>query len=229
MAPGETECFLLSRTGGAQLAAQPWYYRTDDHGDEKGLANSRIGLVLVTPALRGRLPKESVADKELSACLARNQSVARTVCVSEVSMAALKVGSIVIRVDDLQRQTQFWAAALDYVPRDVPAVERQEDLNQCLARPSATRLRQTRRATTLQGLTDLCNRLIADANEVADWRYSRQGWSRSRIFAAVRIVNALGSRPLTTAFQSIGIDTGAPARARGDKGATAVAVLSLRR
>jgi predicted enzyme related to lactoylglutathione lyase len=30
----------------------------------------------------------------------------------------LRVGSIVIRVDDLQRQTEFWAAALDYVPRD---------------------------------------------------------------------------------------------------------------
>jgi catechol 2,3-dioxygenase-like lactoylglutathione lyase family enzyme len=28
------------------------------------------------------------------------------------------VGSIVIRVDDLARQTAFWTAALDYVPRD---------------------------------------------------------------------------------------------------------------
>lgn len=35
----------------------------------------------------------------------------------------LKVGSIVIRVDDLARQTAFWAAALDYVPRD----ERSDD------------------------------------------------------------------------------------------------------
>lgn len=42
---------------------------------DKGLANSRIGLVLVTPALLERLPKESVADKELSALLARNQLV----------------------------------------------------------------------------------------------------------------------------------------------------------
>ena len=31
----------------------------------------------------------------------------------------IRVGSIVIRVDDLQRQTEFWSAALDYVPRDV--------------------------------------------------------------------------------------------------------------
>ena len=42
---------------------------------DKGLANSRIGLVLVTPKMLERLPKESVADKELSAPLARNQLV----------------------------------------------------------------------------------------------------------------------------------------------------------
>ena len=30
----------------------------------------------------------------------------------------IRVGSIVIRVDDLQRQREFWTAALDYVPRD---------------------------------------------------------------------------------------------------------------
>ena len=29
----------------------------------------------------------------------------------------LRVGSIVLRVDDLERQTAFWSAALDYVPR----------------------------------------------------------------------------------------------------------------
>ncbi len=33
----------------------------------------------------------------------------------------LRVGSIVVRVDDLQRQTEFWAAALDYVPRPDPS------------------------------------------------------------------------------------------------------------
>jgi catechol 2,3-dioxygenase-like lactoylglutathione lyase family enzyme len=33
----------------------------------------------------------------------------------------IRVGSIVIRVDDLQRQTEFWTAALDYVPRDEPS------------------------------------------------------------------------------------------------------------
>ncbi|RZK19874.1 MAG: TIR domain-containing protein [Flavobacterium sp.] len=42
---------------------------------DKGLANSRIGLVLVTPALIKRLPQEGIADKELSALLARDQLV----------------------------------------------------------------------------------------------------------------------------------------------------------
>ena len=35
----------------------------------------------------------------------------------------IRVGSIVIRVDDLARQTEFWAAALDYVPR----IDRSDD------------------------------------------------------------------------------------------------------
>lgn len=30
----------------------------------------------------------------------------------------IRVGSIVIRVDDLERQKAFWTAALDYVPRE---------------------------------------------------------------------------------------------------------------
>lgn len=42
---------------------------------DKGLANSRIGIVLVTPALLNRLPKETIADKELSALLAGNRLV----------------------------------------------------------------------------------------------------------------------------------------------------------
>jgi hypothetical protein len=42
---------------------------------DKGLANSRIGIVLVTPALLRRLPQESISDKELSALLARDRLV----------------------------------------------------------------------------------------------------------------------------------------------------------
>lgn len=33
----------------------------------------------------------------------------------------IRVGSIVIRVDDLQRQREFWSRALDYVPREPEA------------------------------------------------------------------------------------------------------------
>lgn len=42
---------------------------------DKGLANSRVGIVLVTPALLERLPKESISDKELSALLALDRLV----------------------------------------------------------------------------------------------------------------------------------------------------------
>ncbi len=42
---------------------------------DKGLANSRIGLVLVTPALLRALPREGIADKELSALLAGERLV----------------------------------------------------------------------------------------------------------------------------------------------------------
>lgn len=38
---------------------------------DKGLAKSRVGIVLVTPALLRRVQGESIADKELSALLAR--------------------------------------------------------------------------------------------------------------------------------------------------------------
>ena len=34
-----------------------------------------------------------------------------------MSGSTVRVGSIVIRVDDLPRQVAFWSAALDYVPR----------------------------------------------------------------------------------------------------------------
>lgn len=39
---------------------------------DKGLAKSRVGIVLVTPALLKRLAGEGIADKELSALLARD-------------------------------------------------------------------------------------------------------------------------------------------------------------
>ncbi len=39
---------------------------------DKGLAKSRVGIVLVTPALLRRIQSEGIADKELSALLARD-------------------------------------------------------------------------------------------------------------------------------------------------------------
>lgn len=39
---------------------------------DKGLAKSRVGIVLVTPALLRRLQGEGISDKELSALLARD-------------------------------------------------------------------------------------------------------------------------------------------------------------
>lgn len=42
---------------------------------DKGLVNSKIGIVLVTPALLRRLPAEGIADKELSALLAGERLV----------------------------------------------------------------------------------------------------------------------------------------------------------
>ena len=41
----------------------------------------------------------------------------------------IRVGSVVIRVDDLDRQVDFWAAALGYVPRD------RDDPDMVLLRP----------------------------------------------------------------------------------------------
>ncbi|MGE0258888.1 MAG: toll/interleukin-1 receptor domain-containing protein [Alphaproteobacteria bacterium] len=42
---------------------------------DKGLANSRVGIVLVTPALLRRVKAEGIAEKELSALLARDRLV----------------------------------------------------------------------------------------------------------------------------------------------------------
>lgn len=42
---------------------------------DKGLARTRVGIVLVTPALLTRLDNEGIADKELSELLAREQLI----------------------------------------------------------------------------------------------------------------------------------------------------------
>ena len=42
---------------------------------DRGLVNSRVGIVLVTPSMLKRLNAEGVADKELSALLRRERLV----------------------------------------------------------------------------------------------------------------------------------------------------------
>ena len=42
---------------------------------DKGLAKSKMGVVLVTPAFLKRIQAEGIADKELSALLARDQLI----------------------------------------------------------------------------------------------------------------------------------------------------------
>lgn len=42
---------------------------------DKGLANSKVGIVLVTPTLLNRLSKEGIADKELSVLLATDRLI----------------------------------------------------------------------------------------------------------------------------------------------------------
>lgn len=54
---------------------------------DKGLANSRVGVVLVTPAMLRSLPNEGVADKELSALLAGERLVP---IVHQTSYVALR-------------------------------------------------------------------------------------------------------------------------------------------
>jgi len=58
----------------------------------------------------------------------------------------ITVGSVVLRVDDLARQTAFWSAALDYVPRA-------EDSDDLLLRPrsgAGPNLSLDRQRSTLQ-------------------------------------------------------------------------------
>jgi hypothetical protein len=92
--PDLRDCFLCHAWGDRQGAAKElhdllvaagvkvWFSEKDlglgvpmMRAIDKGLAASKIGLVLVTPALLVSLPKEGVADKELSALLRGNRLV----------------------------------------------------------------------------------------------------------------------------------------------------------
>lgn len=92
--PDLRDCFLChawdDRQGAAKLlhdlleaaGVKVWFSEKDlglgvsmMRAIDKGLAASKIGLVLVTPALLQRLPREGVADKELSTLLQGNRLV----------------------------------------------------------------------------------------------------------------------------------------------------------
>lgn len=55
-------------------------------------------------------------DLSRESAAARIRVASRTYCLG--SAPVLRIGSIVLRVDDLRRQTEFWQAALGYVRRD---------------------------------------------------------------------------------------------------------------
>ena len=63
-----------------------------------------FGIVLVVGGLRTSVPAQARCARASSDC-------------RRYSGAMLKVGSIVLRVEDLSRQTVFWSAALDYETR----------------------------------------------------------------------------------------------------------------
>ncbi|WP_313030580.1 toll/interleukin-1 receptor domain-containing protein [Brucella sp.] len=62
---------------------------------DKGLVNSRVGIVLVTPAMLRRLPAEGIADKELSALLRRERlvPVAHETTYEELEQVSLLLAS----------------------------------------------------------------------------------------------------------------------------------------
>ena len=60
---------------------------------DRGLIKSRVGIVLVTPALLRRLPQEGIADKELSALLHRDLLVP---IVHQTTFEALRDVSVLL-------------------------------------------------------------------------------------------------------------------------------------
>src|SRR4051794_32275394 len=71
--------------------------------------------------------------------------------------------------------------------------------------------------------------LIADFIDEAASSYPSQAVVLARSGGTVRMVKRFGSRSPFTCAQVSGIETVAPSRARGDNGATAVDIRSLRR
>lgn len=80
---------------------------------DRGLTNSLIGLVLVTPAMLEALPREGVADKELSALLRGNRLVP---VMDEVTFEQLvKVSPLLASRSGLSTKENTWPEIIEQV------------------------------------------------------------------------------------------------------------------
>lgn len=80
---------------------------------DRGLANSLIGLVLVTPAMLDALPREGVADMELSALLRGNRLVP---VMDEVTFEQLvKVSPLLASRSGLSTKENAWPEIIEQI------------------------------------------------------------------------------------------------------------------
>ena len=80
---------------------------------DRGLANSLIGLVLVTPAMLEALPREGVADKELSALLRGNRLVP---VMDEVTFEQLvKISPLLASRSGLSTKENTWPEIIEQI------------------------------------------------------------------------------------------------------------------
>lgn len=80
---------------------------------DRGLANSLIGLVLVTPAMLEALPREGVADKELSALLHGNRLVPITDGVTFEQL--VKVSPLLASRTGLSTKENTWPEIIEQI------------------------------------------------------------------------------------------------------------------
>ena len=87
-----------------------------------------------SPVPRHLLSASWFADHDGERCRSRRTDAvdAQRRASNGYACRIVSIGSIVIRVDDLERQAAFWSAALDYVPR---GPERGDDESFVLLRP----------------------------------------------------------------------------------------------
>ena len=80
---------------------------------DRGLANSLIGLVLVTPAMLEALPREGVAYKELSALLRGNRLVP---VMDEVTFEQLvKISPLLASRSGLSTKENTWPEIIEQI------------------------------------------------------------------------------------------------------------------